>query len=855
MQSWESRRRIIFPRMLILEFIVLCYFSYLFDVSKTGCAAFLTQTGQSNKFVFKLGAFKKKRDLVTVSDLVKEVTRDTDKLQTLLQGKGQKKTKGKRSRQRVAEPKQQYVYASQKKDNDRSKNAEVFKWWQQVTFSTKSHNCDWVVSDVPGEGLPILLESIPLESNTDDIDDMESTGSSTAFVHVLYKPAGWSILGNDGAKKNNNEMQSTNNAMADTQPQTDSATKNKKKKKPTKNTTGSNTGTKKQVKYYNDEDDSYGILDYQPNDIWDVLTPEEREEFDFDEWQASLDDMGANRAKVNFYKDGDDNDDSNDEVYEEDEDEEEEDKNLSGPANILSTQRPSLVNWFKQYMMESKGISIRGGNNWKAIAGAVDIDDSGLVLLVPRKSKQNSILIPSITYVGVVGNGKNMSFKKKSKLNLDINVELLAKLKKGRETDEVQVLEVTFSMGDTIGATATTCADIIPICEEREQDGIRGDVMSHPLDRRASRRLLHCEKMEILVEGGQPVLVESPLEGEYPCDISIYTDRTLQKKFSSSKGNFVGRKSLQQNDQTNAYREINGAGDGLPGWIIDRYDKHLLVQEQQMSQQQSYSSYRGKSGPLPSIHSNHTDGIYHVLTLPDRSTQSNIKPIWMEGTKKAPEIVKVKENGITYHVKMGTDWSTGLFLDQRPSRAWLSQHCTMETRVLNCFAHCGAFSVAAATAGASTVSLDLDSKWLDRIHPQLEDNGITDMSRHDTIYGDCFDWLKRLGKRGEKFDIVILDPPSTSVANTKKKGKARRWSVKNDMDELVKLAVPLVKTPGGLLFTTTNSASLSAYRFAKLCQNGLEGKEYQLDRIVPMPHDFPTIGPSPVKNIVWRIVK
>ena len=644
-------------------------------------------------------------------------------------------------------------------------------------------------------------------------------------------------------------MQSTNNnAMKGTRTQTDSTKKNKQKKKNKKETTSTNTGTNKQVKYYNDEDDSYGTLEYQPNDIWDVLTPEEQEEFDFDEWQASLDDTGANRAKVNFYKD----DDDNDEEYEEDE--EEEDKNMSGPANILSTQRPSLVNWFKQYMMESKGISIRGGNNWKAIAGAVDIDDSGLVLLVPRKSKQNSILIPSTTYVGVVGNGKNKSFKKKNKMNLDMDLQLLAKLKKGRETDEVQVLEVTFSMGDAIGATTTTCADIIPICEERLNDGIRGDVMAHPLDRRASRRLLHCEKMEILVEGGEQVLIESPLEGAYPCDISIYTDRTLQKKFASSEGNFVGRKSLRQNTQTNAYREINGDGDGLPGWIIDRYDKHLLVQEQQMPQQQSYSSYRGKSGPLPSIHANHTDGIYHVLTLPDRSTQSNVKPIWMEGTKQAPEIVNVKENGITYHVKMGTDWSTGLFLDQRPSRAWLSQHCTTETRVLNCFAHCGAFSVAAATAGASTVSLDLDSKWLDRIHPQLQDNGITDMSRHDTIYGDCFDWLKRLGKRGEKFDIVILDPPSTSVSNTKKKGKARRWSIKNNMDELVKLAVPLVKTPGGLLFTTTNSASLTPYRFAKLCQNGLEGKEYQLDRIVPMPHDFPSIGPSPVKNIVWRIL-
>ena len=98
----------------------------------------------------------------------------------------------------------------------------------------------------------------------------------------------------------------------------------------------------------------------------------------------------------------------------------------------------------------------------------------------------------------------------------------------------------------------------------------------------------------------------------------------------------------------------------------------------------------------------------------------------------------MKENGITYLVSLGESFSTGIFLDQRSQRAWLTQHCTEETRVLNCFSHTGAFSVAAATAGASTVSLDLDKKWLDRIRPQMEANGIIEWDgKHDCIYGDC----------------------------------------------------------------------------------------------------------------------
>jgi 23S rRNA (cytosine1962-C5)-methyltransferase len=113
-----------------------------------------------------------------------------------------------------------------------------------------------------------------------------------------------------------------------------------------------------------------------------------------------------------------------------------------------------------------------------------------------------------------------------------------------------------------------------------------------------------------------------------------------------------------------------------------------------------------------------------------------------------------------------------------------------------------------------------------------------------------FDWLARLAKRGEKYDIVILDPPSASVGRTKK-----RWSVKNDMASLVELAAPLVKK-GGVLWTTTNSASIHPVKFARMCQAGLENaglKSAKLERVAPMPVDFPSIGSQPVKNLVWRI--
>lgn len=119
----------------------------------------------------------------------------------------------------------------------------------------------------------------------------------------------------------------------------------------------------------------------------------------------------------------------------------------------------------------------------------------------------------------------------------------------------------------------------------------------------------------------------------------------------------------------------------------------------------------------------------------------SIRPTLIEG-QPVPGIVPIKENGVTFLATLDKDLSTGIFLDQRLQRAWLTRNCNNATKVLNCFAHCGAFSIAAATAGASTLSIDLNKKNVDRIPEQLKLNGIEyDGHHHDYIYGDCFDWL------------------------------------------------------------------------------------------------------------------
>ncbi len=339
---------------------------------------------------------------------------------------------------------------------------------------------------------------------------------------------------------------------------------------------------------------------------------------------------------------------------------------------------------------------------------------------------------------------------------------------------------------------------------------VRGDARhGDPLDLRAPRLLLHCQALDL----GDGLRFEAPAPAAFARYLGAPAAAT--------------RAELSADPDTTCYRELDGEADGCPGWAVDRYGDWLHVQHDEGAAE----------GPLPEAR-----GRYVVDARRDRSAGGQPAPRLVGAP--APTPLEVREHGVGYLVDLGAQLSTGLFLDQRPQRAWLARNAG-GMRVLNTFAHAGGFSVAAATAGAETVSVDLSKGWLARIPPQLELNGV-DPARHDAIYGDVFDWLRRLGNRGERFDLVVLDPPGTSVGKKKK-----RWSAARDYHELVALAAPLV-APGGRLWTATNVRKLGPRRFAEQVLEGLPDGA-RLERVCPPPVDFPTDGPAPVKTMVWRL--
>lgn len=189
-----------------------------------------------------------------------------------------------------------------------------------------------------------------------------------------------------------------------------------------------------------------------------------------------------------------------------------------------------------------------------------------------------------------------------------------------------------------------------------------------------------------------------------------------------------------------------------------------------------------------------------------------VEPVY--GSRMAPlgEAI-VEEAGVRYWVRLGDGLSTGIFLDQRDNRTWLKRAAT-DQRVLNTFSYTCGFSIAAAVGGARrTVSIDASAGALERGRANLALNGHDDSERHDTLRGDVFQWLPRMARRGDRFDIIILDPPSYA------KVKKRRFSAMRDYAELVASAAELL-APGGTILCCINHARVERRRFEQMVREG-----------------------------------
>lgn len=227
-----------------------------------------------------------------------------------------------------------------------------------------------------------------------------------------------------------------------------------------------------------------------------------------------------------------------------------------------------------------------------------------------------------------------------------------------------------------------------------------------------------------------------------------------------------------------------------------------------------------------------------------RQNAERVSPVLLAGEASAPLHSVVTERGVRYGIDFGAGYSTGLFIDQRANRAYV--RALAPRRLLNTFAYTCSFSVVAALAGAQTVSVDLSKKSLDRGRANFELNGLPPEG-HRFLADDVMDVLPRLERRGEKFDAIILDPPTFSRGN-----RGRKWQVEEQIETLLQAALELT-APGASILISTNCTKLDRIaleRAARFVLKALRrGGDFHFEPALP---DFPA---GEGAQTVWLTVR
>jgi 23S rRNA (cytosine1962-C5)-methyltransferase len=251
-----------------------------------------------------------------------------------------------------------------------------------------------------------------------------------------------------------------------------------------------------------------------------------------------------------------------------------------------------------------------------------------------------------------------------------------------------------------------------------------------------------------------------------------------------------------RNDQTNAVRLFDGSGDGLPGLIIDDFAGRWIIQ----------TLNEGLPTLDPAVG-------YRSLYWKPLLKTTKTGPKHLAG-ETVEEPFCVLESGLKFEVDFRAGYSPGLFLDQRFNRTKL-RRLAREMTLLNTFSYTCAFGVAAACGGASTVNLDLSRHYLDWGKRNYEINRLSS-DDHDFIYGDVFDWLGRFQRRGRKFDVIVLDPPTFS-----RNRKSKVFRIQDDYGDLADLAIKCLNRDG-LLFCSTNFRGMTFNEFLRILRTAVE---------------------------------
>jgi len=281
-----------------------------------------------------------------------------------------------------------------------------------------------------------------------------------------------------------------------------------------------------------------------------------------------------------------------------------------------------------------------------------------------------------------------------------------------------------------------------------------------------------------------------------------------------------------------SFRAVFGEADGLPGLIVDKYEKYLSVQ---------YLSAGMEKNSALIVAA--LEKIFSPEGIVGRNDSSLRK---LEGLEErvdvlsgnVPEKVKIEENGCFYIADLLSGQKTGFFFDQRENRSAIAKYCRGK-RVLDCFCHTGAFGINAAKAGASEITwVDSSKPALDLAEENTKLNGLGD--KFNGIVSNAGEYLEKLAKEGNKFDIIIVDPPA--FIKSRKHFSVGYKAYRN----LNASALGLLKS-GGILATSSCSHNLSPADFRNMIVEsaGRAGVQARLLELRSQGRDHPVLLSMP----------
>ena len=281
------------------------------------------------------------------------------------------------------------------------------------------------------------------------------------------------------------------------------------------------------------------------------------------------------------------------------------------------------------------------------------------------------------------------------------------------------------------------------------------------------------------------------------------------------------------NPQNNTYRLVHGEGDNLPGLIIDVYDHTAVVQ----AHSAGMHVYRKQiANALEKVMGDIITDIYYKseTTLPFKADLLARENGFLKGG--SPDNVAM-ENGLKFHVDWLKGQKTGFFVDQRENRSLLERYAKGRN-VLNMFCYTGGFSFYAMRGGANLVhSVDSSAKAIELTNQNVELNFPGD-ERHKAYAEDAFKYLDNMGDR---YDLIILDPPAFAK---------HRDALRNALRGYTKLnakAFEKIK-PGGILFTFSCSQVVNKQDF----RNAVFTAAAQSKRSVRILHQLTQPADHPV---------